>query len=54
MDYLPLSNRRKATIVISTIKPHETIASVINSATPGPRVAVELEPNVCVVKSKAL
>ena len=30
------------------------IANVINTTTLGPRAAVELEPNVCVVKSKAL
>ena len=33
---------------------HEMAANIINSSAFGPRVAVELEPNVCVVKSKAL
>ena len=39
---------------MNTITVQERAANVINSATPGPRVVVELEPNVCVVKSKAL
>ena len=39
---------------MNTITLQERAANVINSTTLGPRVAVELEPNVCVVKSKAL
>ena len=35
-------------ITTSTITLQERAANVINSTTLGPRVAVELEPNVCV------
>ena len=35
-------------ITMSTITLQERAANVINSTTLGPRVAVELEPNVCV------
>ena len=41
-------------IVMNTILLHEKAANIINSTASGPRVAVKLEPNVCVVKSKAL
>ena len=55
MDCLPSSKQRKKATRIrtSTITLRERAANVINSTTPGPKVAVELEPNVCVVKSKA-
>ena len=50
MDCLPSSKQqRKATrIRMSTIVPRERAANVINSTTPGPTVAVELEPIMCV------
>ena len=56
MDCLPRSKhgKRIAVIIISAIALQEMAANVINSTTLGPRVAVELDPNVCVVKSKAL
>ena len=58
MDCLPLSKYQKIAVKItmSTITLQERTANVINATTLGPRVAVELEPNVCVcvVKSKAL
>jgi len=45
----------KATMITTaTILDQERAANIINSTTLDPGVAVELEPNVCVVKSKAL
>ena len=41
-------------IIINTIILQEMAANVINSTTLGPRVAVELEPIVCVLCAKAL
>ena len=54
MDCLPtLAHQTVAVkITISTITVHERAAKVINSTTLGPRVAVELEPNVCVVNQR--
>ena len=54
MDWLPFPGRQAkvAMIVLSTVTVHEMAANVINSTTLCPRVAVELEPNVCVVKLK--
>ena len=53
MDCLPLytHQHKAALIVLSTITVQERAPNVINS-TLGPRVAVELEPDVCVVKLK--
>ena len=39
---------------MSTITLQEMEANVINSTTLGPRVAVEFEPDVCVVKLKTI
>ena len=54
MDCLPFMKRCHTAMMIkmSTIALQEKAANVINSTTLGPWVAVELEPNVCVVKSK--
>ena len=41
-------------IVTATITAQEMAANVINSTTLGPKVAVELEPIVCMMKSKTL
>ena len=41
-------------ITISTITVHERAANTINSTTLGPRLAVELEPNVCVWQIKGI
>ena len=55
MDCLPgRKYQMQATTIPSTITTQERAASVMNSTTLGLRVAVELEPNVCVVKSKAV
>ena len=56
MDCLPSTTQKKraTTIIKRTITVQEMEANVINSTTPGPRVAVELEPNVCVGKLKTL
>ena len=56
MECLPSSKqRKKATrIGMSTITLQEMEANVINSTTLGPRVAVEFEPDVCVVKLKTI
>ena len=41
--------RRATRIITDTITVEERAANVINSTTLGPRVAVELDPNVCEV-----
>ena len=53
MDCLPALPHQKAVkITMSTITVQERAANTINSTTPGPRVAVELEPNVCVANQR--
>ena len=54
MDHLPSCRDRERAIVINTIILQEMAANVISSTTLCPRIAVEMEPNVCVIKSKAL
>ena len=53
MDCLPAILHQKAVkITISTITVQEMAANAINSTTLGPRVVVELEPNVCVANQR--
>ena len=46
--------KRAAMIIVMTMILEEMAANVISSTKLGPRVAVEMEPNVCVVKSKSV
>ena len=45
---------RATRIITDTITVQERAANVMSSTTLGPRVAVELEPIACVMKSKVL
>ena len=56
MDRLPVMKRQITTIphAIQAIVPQLMTAKITDSKTRVPRVAVELEPNVCVVKPKTL
>ena len=54
-DCLPEAEQKMATMTSrSTITLQERAANAINSTTLGTRVAVELEPNVCVKTLKVL
>ena len=54
MDCLPFSQHHiiERRTTLSTIIPQERAANTINSTTLGPRLAVELEPNVCVANQR--
>ena len=46
--YSPKKAKNQVITGVGKVVPQETAANVINSTMLGPRVVVELEPNVCV------